>query len=357
MKDTQMDFSKIKNLIDQEVENGTLPGAVLAVTTNNSVPFIYSAGYAHKEIEIKVTEETLFDLASLTKVTSTLPAILLLLEAGEIDLDDPVFHYIPSFKEKNDDITIKHLLTHTSGYQPEIKFYERNLTVDEAVLEIAGITSKKPAGSEVIYSDLNYITLGYLIEQVSGMSLNEFTKDKIYMPLGMQNTFFNPPEHMKKQTAATEFRDELNDYQWGSVHDENADHFNGVSGHAGLFSTVNDLAKFCQLFLNRGTYQGKRLWSPMTVDVAAHCYTDDLNLSRGLGWQLYSTGVFSGQYLQNGYGHTGFTGTSMWISPDKNLAIVLLTNRVHYGRETNINSFRRKLHNRIAITMEEAGVI
>ncbi|MDZ5710996.1 serine hydrolase domain-containing protein [Jeotgalibacillus haloalkalitolerans] len=357
MKETQLDFSKITKLIDQEIEKGTLPGAVLAVTTNDSVPLIYSAGYAHKEKEVKVTKETLYDLASLTKVTSTLPAILLLLEAGEIDLDDPVYNYVQSFKEHNDDITIKHLLTHTSGYPPEIKFYQRNLTMEAAVVEIAGLTAKKPAGTEVIYSDLNYIVLGYITEQVSGMPLDEYTANHIYKPLGMKNTFFNPPEHLRMQTAATEFRESLNDYQWGEVHDENATNFNGISGHAGLFSTGGDMIKYCQLFLNKGVYQEKMLLSPLTIELAADCYTDSLNLSRGLGWQLHSTGVFSGQFLQKGYGHTGFTGTSMWISPEKNLAIVLLTNRVHYGRENNINSLRRKLHNVIAVTMKEKGVI
>ena len=161
----------------------------------------------------------------------------------------------------------------------------------------------------------------------------------------MQHTQFNPPIQSQVQIAATEYRDYLQRHQWGEVHDENALHFDGASGHAGLFSTAGDLVKFAQAFMKHN----HSIFHEHTKQLAKQSFTKQHEEQRGLGWQLYSQPTFSGQYLRDGFGHTGFTGTSIWISDDKELAIILLTNRVHFGRTCDIQRFRRIVHNLIAL--------
>lgn len=346
-------FSKVSAFIDTSVQNKDVPGAVIGVVTPEENLYVHAAGFSHATKKIKMSKDTIFDLASLTKVTATLPAILLLLEDGVIDLDDPVYLYISSFKKNHGDVTIKQLLTHTSGFQPEIKFHLADDTFENAITKISEIDKMKQVNTEVIYSDLNYILLGFIIEQVSGMSLEKYTKEFLYEPLGMNETFFNPPQNKKKRIAATEFIESLNDYQWGKVHDENANQFGGVSGHAGVFSTLNDLSYFAKMILNGGVLNNKRVLSNQVIELSTQSYTDYLNLNRGLGWQMYDNACFSGQFLKEGFGHTGFTGTSIWFSPDNQFAIIMLTNRVHFGRNCNISRFRRITHNLIAIAMDK----
>ncbi|RKQ32525.1 serine hydrolase domain-containing protein [Oceanobacillus halophilus] len=346
-------FTKVTTFIDKAVQDGLLPGAVAGVVTPNEMPYVHYSGYAHFKKRIYMKENTIFDVASLTKVATTLPAILKLLEDGELDLDDPVYVYVPAFKEYQSDVTIRHLLCHTSGFQPGINFYLDGTSMDEAIIRISERKDKKEVDSEVIYSDLNFITLGYIVEKITGMSLDQYVEEIIYQPLGMKDTCFNPSSKRLNQIAATEFMESIQDYQWGKVHDENANHFGGVSGHAGLFTTLHDLVKFSRMILNDGRYNGQRILSKQTLDLSREIQTEGLKLSRGLGWQLYDTPSFSGQFLQNGFGHTGFTGTSLWFDADKNFAIILLTNRVHFGRQTDIARFRRITHNLISLAMEE----
>ncbi|PAE23903.1 MULTISPECIES: serine hydrolase domain-containing protein [Bacillaceae] len=350
MKNT---FSKVTSFIDQSVQEKQIPGAVVGVVTPNAMPYIHFSGFAHTQKGIEMKEDTIFDLASLTKVAATLPVILTLLEDGKLDLDDPVHRYIPQFEVFQKEITIKHLLTHTSGFPPEIKFYENDYTLEESIHLISQIKSRMKTGEQVIYSDLNFIVLGYMVKKLTGMSLAAFANKKIYEPLGMSDTHFNPPFNKINRIAATEFISDLQEYQWGKVHDENANHFHGVSGHAGLFSTVQDLSKFARMILNGGTIGNQKILSKQTIDLSKECQTQNLNLRRGIGWQLYDQPSFSGQYLQNGFGHTGFTGTSIWFDGEQRFAVIILTNRVHFGRETDISRFRRITHNLISLVMED----
>jgi serine-type D-Ala-D-Ala carboxypeptidase len=349
----QMCFQKVSQLIEKMILDEHIPGAVIGVTTAEKTIYKQSFGYSHYGEKLKMTEETIFDLASLTKVTATLPSILQLLDQGEIELDDPVSYYLPEFMRDHQDITIKHLLTHSSGFQPEIKFHLHNIKVSETINTIAQIKEKKSPGEEVIYSDLNYILLGKIVEKVTGMSLANYTTKNIIEPLGMKDTYFNPPKYEKERIAATEYIESLNDYRWGEVHDENTFHFGGISGHAGLFSTLEDLALYARMILNGGLLNGRRILTSKSISLSTSSFTQGLNLNRGLGWELYKSPSFSGQFLQDGFGHTGFTGTSIWFSKENNYSIILLTNRVHFGRETNISRMRRIVHNLIALEMSE----
>jgi len=347
-------FEKVTQFIGKMVMEEHVPGVVIGVTTAEKTLYKQAFGYAHYTEKIKMADETIFDLASLTKVIAVLPSILQLLDEGELELDDPIAYYLPQFKKNHQDITLKHLLTHSSGFQPEIKFYLNNISDHDTIDTIAQIQEKKRPGEEVIYSDLNFILLGKIIEKIVGMSLAAYTKKFIFDPLGMKNTYFNPPSNQKHRTAATELIESLNDYRWGEVHDENTLHFGGVSGHAGLFSTLEDLAIFSRMILNGGVMNQKRIISPQSIALSTNTYTKQLNLNRGLGWELYDSPSFSGQFLQDGFGHTGFTGTSIWFSKKNNFSTILLTNRVHFGRERNISRMRRIIHNLVAIEMSDA---
>nr|WP_106779577.1 serine hydrolase domain-containing protein [Lysinibacillus timonensis] len=344
-------FQKVPEILEKAIVERLIPGAVIAVTNSKSTVYQQALGVAHDVRKIRMTKNTIFDLASLTKVVATLPAILQLLDQGLLDLDDPVYLYLRQFERSHPDLTIKHLLTHTSGFQPEIKFWQMNYTMDEAINLIARMDEKKQVGLEVIYSDLNFITLGKIVEKITNMSLAEYTSTFIYEPLGMKDTAFNPASHKQNRIAATEFIESQNDYQWGKVHDENALHFGGVSGHAGLFSTAEDLTIYARMILNNGKLKGKRIISSPSIALSTTSQTEKLNQNRGIGWQLYDSNSFSGQFMQDGFGHTGFTGTSMWFSKESNFATILLTNRVHFGRNRTIHQLRKVLHNSIAIAM------
>lgn len=338
-------FSQVEQFIERSIENQELPGAVLGVANATDLLYCKAFGKAHLVEQINMTEQTLFDCASLTKVVVTTSSILLLLERGELDLEDSVSMYFPELKRFHEEVRIRHLLTHTSGFQAEIKFYLEQIAYEDVLSAIAEITTRKPIDEQVIYSDINYIILGQLVEQLANLPLDKFADRYIFQPLNMNNTRFNPGSVLQKQIAATEYRTYLQRHQWGEVHDENALQFGGVSGHAGLFSNVTDLVKFSQAFMSGNP----SIFSEQTKRLAKQSFTKQHVEQRGLGWQLYSQPSFSGQYLRDGFGHTGFTGTSLWVSDEQKLAIVLLTNRVHLGRACEIQRFRRIVHNLIAL--------
>lgn len=343
-----MSFSRVEEFIETAIHNKELPGAVLAMANAKDVLYCKAFGMAHTEPKIPMSEQTIFDCASLTKVVATASSALLLLEQGLIDLEDSISYYFPELKLMHEEVRIRHLLTHTSGFQAEIKFYKEQIPNTDVIERIAQETGRKNAEQQVIYSDVNYILLGKLIEKVTGISLADYARENIFQPLQMHNTLFNPSAQFQGKIAATEYRPYLEKHQWGEVHDENALHFGGVSGHAGLFSTAGDLAKFAQSFMKNNN----SIFREHTKQLAKQSFTEQYEEQRGLGWQLYSPPSFSGQFLRDGFGHTGFTGTSVWISDEKQLAIILLTNRVHFGRSCEIQRFRRIVHNLVALGNE-----
>lgn len=332
---------------------GSIPGAVAAVVRRGHIVGLRAFGLAARAPErLPMQSQTIFDVASLTKVMATLPAVLLLVERGLVRLDDPLALFVPSFgragKEK---VTLRHLLTHTSGLPAHLHLWQLNLSATEMIDYICDLPLDEPhrLGQEALYSDLGYIMLGELVRAVSGMNLADFARAHVYLPLGMDDTCFLPSQDKKHRIAATEYRGDYGKFMWGEVHDENAHALGGVAGHAGLFSTATDIATYAAMWLNKGMYQGERVLSPQSVTLATTTHVSGRE-PRGLGWLLpSSTHCSGGDFLSLGaFGHTGFTGTSLWCAPAHDLCIVLLTNRVHAGRDsTDIYSLRARFANAV----------
>ncbi|MDI3547801.1 MAG: hypothetical protein PWR10_1453 [Halanaerobiales bacterium] len=349
---------EIARFIQHELEEGTFPGAVLGVVNENEILYQESFGYAQLEpVKNRMKRESIFDLASLTKVVATTTAIMQMIEMGQINLWDYLKRYYPEFPGDKEEITIFHLLTHTSGFQAIISLWDQGFSYEEKIKHILDRPLEAKVGEKVIYSDLNFILLGDLIWRVTGQRLDEYVSQHIFQPLRMTMTTFNPLENLpstdKRDYAATEMCEWRGRVMIGEVHDENAYSFNGVSGHAGLFSTIDDLCIFLQMLLNGGVYNGIKVLSPRSIKLMSRDWTFILVNHRGLGWNLIKNPHSSGGVLFSSaaFGHTGFTGTSLWVDPELKLGVALLTNRVHPTREnTKIISLRPRLHNLIVST-------
>ncbi|WP_099303784.1 serine hydrolase domain-containing protein [Bacillus sp. Marseille-P3800] len=346
-------MQEIQDYLQKEVANKSIPGAVLSVSKKGKTVFRESVGYASVYPEKKrMTTETIFDLASLTKVVVTLPLTLMLLDKQFLSLDTKVSRFVPSFqKEGKEAITIRHLLTHTSGLKAHHPFYkeERTSNIPD---KIASMPLLAFPGKRVIYSDLNFILLHHIIENVTKTDLPTFANEQLFTPLNMKQTSFSPTTG---SYASTEWDESTRQYLHGIVHDENARYFGGVSGHAGLFSTVEDLESFSEMVEQNGFYKGKQLISESLMKQSKQSKTEGLNERRGLGWMLKDYGYAScgERFTSFSYGHTGFTGTSMWFDPLDGLSVIFLTNRVHYGRENKeIIRIRAELHDLIKRKIE-----
>jgi CubicO group peptidase (beta-lactamase class C family) len=297
-------------------------------------------------------------MASLTKVIATTPSVLMLCEQGKFRLDDPVSMFIPKFGAHGKHaITIRHLMSHTSGLPDHIQFWKEGLEGKQIIERICSleIPEGNHPGKQVIYSDLGFILLGEIVERVTGMNIKQFSEEKVFRPLGMYDTGFAPPESLRHRIAATEYREDFGKVMWGEVHDENAHALGGIAGHAGLFSTAEDTAKYALMWLNNGRWGDTRILGKSTV-LAAIKEQVNLEERRCLGWMLKSMTFSSGgDFLSDvAYGHTGFTGTSLWCDPAQNLAIILLTNRVHSGREGNAHiRLRARFANGVSAAIEK----
>lgn len=341
---------KILDFLKKEIEEEHIPGAVLSVSHQGETIVEEAVGFRTvfpEKTPMKL--DTVFDLASLTKVVATLPAILKLMDEGEIRLDDPVTFFLPEFSQKGkDSITLRHLLTHTSGLPAHEPYYKDGLSTEEILRSIYEQELESRPGTKVIYSDLGFITLYKVVEHVAGETYEAFLQKELFDPLEMFETGFNP-QFPNDRYAATEYDEKINDYKLGVVHDENSESMAGISGHAGLFSTVLDLKNFAIMIENGGVYKGKRILSESGIKLSRENYTVFDEQNRGLGWALKSPAWSScGDYFSaESFGHTGFTGTSMWFDPTINLLVILLTNRVHFGRKPHILRLRPRLHNLI----------
>lgn len=336
-----------KKYIDSLIENKELPGAVLFVSKKKQ-PLCHKAvgsftGTDGQNHPIK--ENTLFDVASLTKVMATLPASLLLVGSGELDLANAVQHYLPEFKHA--DVKVADLLSHRSGLPPDLPFVARDEQRD--VMAVIYQTELQQApGKTVAYSDLGMILLGKIIEKIVGQSLDIYTKEQIFTPWGLHNTSFDIPANLKALAASTEKVGGR--FVQGEVHDEKAFHLGGVSGSAGLFSTAEDVARFAAHFLYP---EEQDVISPELMRMA----TSHRQSNRGLGFEVWNgegDPLSCGQSWPIGsFGHTGFTGTSVWVDPQEELTVAFLTNAVHYGRSTNIRTIRKTLHTMIYSSIQE----
>lgn len=337
----------VYEILHKATNDGVTPGGVLAVGHKGRLLTVHPFGRFSYDAEAALAQaDTVYDLASLTKVVATTTATMRLYERGMLNLDMPIVRFLPEFiagpaADQRRQITVRQLLTHSSGLPGYVRFFmDDNIKNRAQVLEqIYVMPLKYEPGAQVIYSDLGIILLGEILSRVSGRPLEEVVRREVIEPLGMTNTRYNPPPHWRKRIAPTEEKVGKREYLiHGEVHDENTYLMGGVSSHAGLFSNARDLAAFSQMMLNGGSYGHKRLLKRDTINY----FTAKQNIAestRALGWDKASRAPdrsSGGRYVSdNAFGHTGFTGTSMWIDPDKDLFIILLTNRVHPTRENN----------------------
>jgi CubicO group peptidase (beta-lactamase class C family) len=291
---------------------------------------------------VPMREDTIFDLASVSKLFTSIAAVQLI-EDGTVELEAPVAAYLPEFAANGkESVTVRHLLTHTSGFTSWLPLYSRYPDKASRIRAVMDAPLKNPVGSTYLYSDLNLITLGVLVERLTGQGLDEVVRDRVTAPLGMDDTGYNPAD--RTRTAATEYQSTpARGMVWGEVHDENAWSLGGVAGHAGVFSTADDLAVLCQALLNGGTYDGARILSRKSVALLITNFTEDFpGDDHGLGFELDQRWYMDALSGPRTAGHTGYTGTSMVIDFASHSFAILLTNRVHPSRSWGSNNAARR---------------
>ncbi len=344
-------FQPVVDYLQSQVDSA-FPGATIAVGYRDSVVLLAAVGHYGADDKRPVTTETIYDLASLTKVIGLTTAAIMLVDQGQLDLDAPVQRYVPAFQGANKErVLIRHLLTHSSGMPAWRPLYAEAKTREEALALVDTTPLMRQPGDTFVYSDLGAMVLAQAVQAVSGQRLDDFLAARLFGPLGMTSTRYLPPKSWRSRIAPTEndtvFRHRL---LRGEVHDENAGRLGGVSGHAGLFSTAPDLARFAQWLLD--ARQGHappsaalRRPSPPLVQMFTQRQGIPPGSSRALGWDTPSENSSAGTKMgPNAFGHTGFTGTSIWFDPDKGIFIILLTNRVNPTRaNTKIFQVRRRV--------------
>ena len=344
-------LSGADSIIQQAIADGNIPGAVLVVGHNGAV--IYRKAYGERALEPRrepMTLDTVFDLASLTKVIATTTAVMQLVEQGKVRMNDPVAKYLPEFAQSGkEDITVRQLLTHYSGLAPDLDLKQPWEGKDTAYRMAFAEAPDDTPGSGFTYSDINFIVLGALVERVSGETLDAYTARHTFEPLKMMRTRYVPPAAWRAKIAPTQY-DENDHMLRGVVHDPTARRMGGVAGHAGLFSTGDDLAKFAQTLLNGGD---GILSAAAVTKMTQPEQPPAAPLLRGFGWDIDSP--FSsnrGDLLPVGsFGHTGFTGTSIWIDPTTQSYIILLTNAVHPRGKGNAIGLRSKVATEVAAAL------
>lgn len=354
-------LQQIDPIINKYISDKLFPGAVAFVARGGKIVKHTAYGNAAQYVDgqftqmenpVPMQEDTIFDLASISKIFTSV-AVMQLYEQGLFQLDDPVAAYIPEFAANGkENVTIRQLLTHTSGFTSWIPLYSQGASREDRLQLVFKQGLKRAPGTGYEYSDLNMITIGALIERLSGQRQDEFVKQHITEPLGMKDTMYNPPASLKNRIAATEYQAVPNrGLVWGEVHDENAWSLGGVAGHAGVFSTAVDLAKLAHVFINDGKYAGKAILKPQTVKLLLENQNAAFpGNDHGLGWELgqdwYMDALSEGTYS---FGHTGYTGTSIVVSPNNKTIAILLTNRVHPSRNMgSINEPRRLFARQVA---------
>ena len=343
-------FDDIAPRVERAIADRQLPGCVIACGRSGGL--VYLQAFGHRAVEpdrVPMTVDTVFDLASLTKPIATATSIHLLAERGRLALTDPVARHLPGFEQRGKhDLTVLDLLTHRSGLLADNALADYQHGPEESLRRICALGLKAPRGSRFIYSDVNYIVLGEVVQRVAGESLAEFTRRELFEPLQMAATGYRPGPELRTRTAPTTRREG----KWivGDVHDPRAHLLDGVAGHAGLFSTASDLARFARCLLSGGSLEGRQLLRPETVATltAGHAIpgaTPGSSVWRTAGWDRQSgysinRGVGFGP---RAFGHGGFTGTVLWIDPDRDLFCVFLSNRVHPDGKGSVNRLAGEL--------------
>lgn len=348
-------LSRVDEAIEAAVKRGDCPGAVVLVVHKDAV--VYRKAFGKRDTDTPMTTETLFDMASVTKPVATATSVMVLIEQGKLRLSDKVSKHWPEFAANGKgDVTIEHCLLHTTG-----------LTADNAIGDYAGGRAKAfeaianlklevPAGTRFKYSDVGFLVLGEIVTRVGKMPLNEFAKKHVFDPLKMATAGFTPAEELKKLAAPAGKRDgkEIR----GEVHDPRSFAVGGVAGHAGLFGTADDLARYCRMLLRDGELDGKRILSPLTVKLFTEGRAVPPSGLRSPGWDV-DTGFTAqrGELFSagDGYGHTGFTGTSVWIDPPSQTAIIILSNRTFISEKASVTELRRQVGTIVASAVPERG--
>jgi CubicO group peptidase (beta-lactamase class C family) len=352
----------ITRVVRRGISEGGFPGAAVVVGRRGSA--VYSQGFGRlswgADAPDVSPDRSIYDLASLTKVIGTTTAIMLLYDEGKIKLDDKVITFFPEFGGgAKDSVTVQDLLTHRSGLPAGRDLWRLAWSPSDAQHLVLQTPLEASPGTRYIYSDLGADILGFIAERVSGRKLDDMLQEKVFAPLGMTETWYKVPSAARERTAPTATMSVRGYSLRGDVHDENAHALGGVAGHAGLFSTAGDLSVFATMMLNKGQYLGTRIISDTTVER----FTARAAGSRALGWDTCAghNGVGCGRYMSaRAYGHTGFTGTSIWIDPERDMFVVLLTNRVFESRarrpERVISDIRADLSDASAWAVTSADV-
>ena len=363
-------LAQVEPVIAAAIAEKKTPGVVLLVGRGDRV--VYQKAFGSRAVNPAIepmTLETVFDLASLTKVVATTTSVMQLVEQGKVRLSDRVASFVPEFgKYGKGDITVLHLMTHMSGLRPDLDLAEEWRGYDRAIQLACEEIPMSAPGARFLYSDINYELLGEIVHRVSGQTLDVYAREHIFKPLGMKDTQFTPPAELRPRIAPTEL---CTAFGWpcqgqemsmlrGVVHDPTARRMDGVAGHAGLFSTAADLAAFCRMLLGGGAVNGTRVLAPLTVMRMTSPSTPvgERNV-RGLGWDLDSTfSANRGELLPPGsFGHTGFTGTSLWIDPATGVFVVFLSNRVHPEGKGDVTPLRAKVATIVAAALVDPGPI
>ena len=352
-------LARVDKIISEAIGRKDFPGAVILVIRKGKTVWRKAFGHSQWVPEpAPMDVSRIFDLASITKPVATATSVMMLVEQGRFRLWDKVKDFVPEFVpyadeegKPGEDARLWHLLTHTSGLPPYTDAevlkdkYGYPITLESMVDHIAHLQKISTPGEEFHYSCLGFITLSYIVKKVTGQSIDKFARKNIFEPLGMNHTFYTPDDEFLPLCVPTQVYD--GKPLIGVVHDPLARLLGGVSGNAGLFSTADDLAIFARMMLNNGSFNGKRILSPLGIDRMTEIYRIADFAGRGLGWDLesdYSTNQ-GDLFGSNAYGHTGYTGTSLIIDPDTETIVIFLTNSVHPEDKGDIVSMRSRIAN------------
>ena len=343
-------MADLQGLVEEGIAQGLYLGATFRVLRGGETVAEGSVGLAQDDPAVPASSDTIWDLASLTKPVATATSVLILAEEGRFHLDEELQSLLPGESPSLAGITIRHCLTHVSGLKPWEQLHSRGHRPAEAIAVVRKSERSRPPGTGYAYSDLNYILLGELIRAVSGQSVAEFARERIFQPLGMSDTGYLPSPERHARIAATRCPDRRR-VLVGEVHDGNCHTLGGVAGHAGLFGTAADLLTYAQMVLRGGSLNGRRILGPLAVAQIGQNQNPSGVNGHTLGWFTRPNGYLpAGDFLPpDTFGHTGFTGTSLLLCPSLNLAVVLLTNRVYMQRDAaEFIRFRRRFHDAVA---------
>jgi uncharacterized protein YbbC (DUF1343 family)/CubicO group peptidase (beta-lactamase class C family) len=348
--------------VDQAIAGQEVPGAVVLVGRRDDLLLAHAAGFRRlMPTPQPMRLHTIFDLASLTKPLVTATLAMQLVEEGRLCLDEPLCAYLSPFASAGKElILVRDLLTHSSGLpawknylaDPPTQASDRRQRLEAVVEDLARLPLQAPPGEKFIYSDLGFILLGYLLEKLTGQSLADLASARLFAPAGLTSAFFNPAPALAEECAATEVV--AGQVLQGVVHDENARYLGGIAGHAGCFASGPDVARWCQLLLRAHGGDREGVLSPAAVRAMTMPQARHAGQPRGLGWDIgsdYARSLRGDLFPPGGFGHSGFTGTSVWVDPPSGIWIVLLTNRVHPTRAADVTGLRRRVANAVAAAL------